>query len=183
MEKGTDLVLLARDADVLLEGQQGDSRLAEGIRDSRQPSRQSANSAQSPEQQANRYSCLHQHCSVEACLKGRYLGTQIRFRRQSLDINTSGIMLRRVITEALNHEFSSPDPIPGWHPSKLPDGSWGAVFHGNSSALPDNLVGVLIAVRTSVGTSWTATVLEVIERSERSVRVRHSGKPSKENRS
>ena len=77
--------------------------------------------------------------------------------------------------------FPAPDPIPGWHPSKLPESSWGAIFRGKTASLPDNLVGVPIAVCTSVGTSWAAAVIEVLERSERRVRVRHSGKPSKEN--
>ena len=101
--------------------------------------------------------------------------------REERDVNVSA-WLRRVISEALDREFPSPEPIPGWHPSRLPDGSWGAIFRGKTAPLPDNLVGIPIAVRTSVGTSWAATVLEVLERSERRVLVRHSGKPSKENR-
>lgn len=96
--------------------------------------------------------------------------------REEHDVNVSA-WLRRVISEALDREFSSPDPIPGWHPAKLPDGSWGASFRGKAASLPDNLIGVPISVRTSVGNSWTATVLEVLERSERRILVRHSGKP------
>ncbi|MDE0200347.1 MAG: hypothetical protein OXK78_19230 [Caldilineaceae bacterium] len=101
--------------------------------------------------------------------------------REDRDVNVSA-WLRRVISEALDREFPAPEPIPGWHPSKLSDGSWGAIFRGKATSLPDNLVGVPIAVRTSVGNSWTATVLEVLERSERRVLVRHSGKPSKQKR-
>ena len=101
--------------------------------------------------------------------------------REERGVNVSA-WLRRVISEALDREFPSPKPISGWHPSRLPDGSRGAIFRGKTTPLPDNLIGVPIAVRTSVGTSWTAAVLEVLERSERRVLVRHSGKPSKENR-
>ena len=118
-------------------------------------------------------------CRVEPELRQR-----LARLREERDVNVSA-WLRRVITEALDREFPSPGPIdaiPGWHPSKLPDGSWGAIFRGKAASLPDNLVGVPIAVRTSVGACWTATVLEVLERSERRVRVRHSGQPSKENR-
>ena len=96
--------------------------------------------------------------------------------REERDVNVSA-WLRRVISEALDREFPAPDPIPGFKPATLPDGSWGALFRGKAASLPDNLVGVPIAVRTSVGVSWAATVTEVIERSERRVLVRHSGKP------
>ena len=116
-------------------------------------------------------------CRVDPELRQR-----LAHLREERDVNISA-WLRRVISEALDREFPSPDPIPGWKPSLLPDDSWGAIFRGKTAALPHNLVGVPIAVRTSVGASWTATVLEVLERSERRVLVRHSGKPSKENRS
>ena len=115
------------------------------------------------------------------CRVDPHLRQRLAWLREERDVNVSA-WLRRVISEALDREFPAPDPIPGFHPSKLPDGSWGALFRGKTPALPDNLVGLPIAVRTSVGTSWTATVLEVLERSERRILVRHSGKPSKENR-
>ena len=63
-------------------------------------------------------------------------------------------------------------PIPGWHPKTLPDGSWGAEFSGDTSALPADLVGLHITVSPKRGKSWTATVSEVIERTSRSVLVR-----------
>ena len=115
-------------------------------------------------------------CRVDPQLRQRL--TRLREER---DVNVSA-WLRRVISEALDREFPAPDPIPGFKPAKLPDGSWGALFRGKAAALPDNLVGVPIAVRTSVGASWAATVIEVLERSERRILVRHSGKPPKENR-
>ena len=63
-------------------------------------------------------------------------------------------------------------PLPGWHPKKLPDGSWGAAFTGDTAALPE-LVGLPITVTPRNGKSWTATVIEVIERTDHRVHVRH----------
>ena len=73
---------------------------------------------------------------------------------------------------------TDPGPIPGWSPSKLEDGSWGARLKGDTRALPDDLVGQVIEITTKGGDSWTATVVEVIHWGNESVRVRHSGKPS-----
>ena len=40
-------------------------------------------------------------------------------------------------------------PLEGWRPARLPDGSWGSLYAGsNPTALPQNLVGLTIAVRT-----------------------------------
>ena len=64
-------------------------------------------------------------------------------------------------------------PLPGWNPKKLPDGSWGAAFSGDTAALPDELVGLPITVTPRNGKSWTATVIEVIERTDHCVHVRH----------
>ena len=64
-------------------------------------------------------------------------------------------------------------PLPGWNPKKLPDGSWGAAFSGDTAALPDELAGLPITVTPRNGKSWTATVIEVIERTDRRVHVRH----------
>ena len=72
---------------------------------------------------------------------------------------------------------TDPRPIPGWSPSKLEDGSWGARFKGDTRRFPDNLVGQVIEVTTMGGDSWTATVVEVIHWGNKSVQVRHSGKP------
>ena len=69
------------------------------------------------------------------------------------------------------------DPLPGWQPSQLPDGEWGA-RHFSPRSLPEDLVGQRILVTTRGGESWTATVLELIHRDARLVQVRHSGKPA-----
>ena len=71
---------------------------------------------------------------------------------------------------------SRDDPIPGWHPFKLSDG-WRARFDGDTSKLPDDLVGSPIAA-TTTGKSWSATVLEVKERSVRHVLVRLTDPPT-----
>ena len=72
---------------------------------------------------------------------------------------------------------SRDDPIPGWSPERLSDGSWGAVFSGSTEKLPSKLVGRQIIVKQANKESWIATVMEVIERSDNRVLVRHSGKP------
>lgn len=68
-----------------------------------------------------------------------------------------------------------PEPLPGWRPAQLPasaGGGWGAAFEGDADALPDDLAGAGILVRTRSGASWIATVEEVVERSAQRVLVR-----------
>ena len=56
-------------------------------------------------------------------------------------------------------------PLEGWRPKRLPDGSWGSFYTGpHPKALPPDLVGLTITVRTRSGKSWEAAVTEVIER-------------------
>ena len=74
------------------------------------------------------------------------------------------------------------DPIPGWHPYKIPGtNQWGSEFKGDTSTLPDELVGLHILVTTKRKKSWTATVLEVLECDAGSILVRDSGRPAKVN--
>ena len=73
---------------------------------------------------------------------------------------------------------TDPGPLPGWFPWQLEDGEWGARFKGDTRALPDDLVGLVIQITTKKGTSWTATVLEVLHWDGKYVLVRHTGKPS-----
>ena len=48
-------------------------------------------------------------------------------------------------------------PLEGWWPARLPDGSWGSLYTGPSpEALPQELGGLTIAVRTRSGKSWSA---------------------------
>ena len=108
-------------------------------------------------------------CRVEPQLRARLN----RLRDERL-INVSA-WLRRVISEALDREFPAPepDPIPGWNPHFLPDSSWGAVFNGNAAQLPAQLVGHRITITaTSTKESWTAAVIDVVERSAKRVVVR-----------
>ena len=115
-------------------------------------------------------------CRVDPQLRAR-----LNRLRNERHLNVSS-WLRRVIAEALDREFP-PDipaaPLPGWKPARLPDGSWGSLYEGDAAALPADLVGSLIAVQPSGEDAFTTTVLEVIERSERHVLVRDSGKPTK----
>lgn len=67
--------------------------------------------------------------------------------------------------------------IPGWNPERLSDDSWGAAFSGSTEKLPRKLAGRQIIVTQANKESWTATVKEVLERSDNRVLVRHSGKP------
>ena len=69
------------------------------------------------------------------------------------------------------------EPIPGFKPKTLPDQTWGARFVGDTSSLPHVLVGRRIIVTRSGGDSWTATVLEVVERSPRRLLVRRTDPP------
>ena len=68
-------------------------------------------------------------CRVDPELRQR-----LAHLREERDVNISA-WLRRVISEALDREFPSPGPIPGWKPSLLPDDSWGGIFRGKT-ALP-----------------------------------------------
>ena len=68
-------------------------------------------------------------------------------------------------------------PLEGWRPGRLPDGSWGSLYTGpNAEALPQELVGLTITVRTRSGDSWPATVTEVVERAPDRILVRTSGR-------
>lgn len=72
---------------------------------------------------------------------------------------------------------SRDDPIPGWKPQRH-EGAWAAIYKGDTSTLPDELVGCRIVVTRSSGESWIATVLEVVERSDRHVLVRRTDPPA-----
>ena len=69
------------------------------------------------------------------------------------------------------------EPIPGFKPMSLPDQTWGARFVGDTSSLPAELVGRRIIVTRSGRDSWTATVLEVVERTPRRILVRRTDPP------
>ncbi|MDE0177060.1 MAG: hypothetical protein OXP36_00560 [Gammaproteobacteria bacterium] len=78
--------------------------------------------------------------------------------------------------EADSTERARPSPadlpaIPWWRPAKLPDGSWGA-RHDAPDVLPADLTGRRIIVTDRRRHGWTATVLEVIERTPEYVLVR-----------
>ena len=64
----------------------------------------------------------------------------------------------------------TPEPastsLKGWRPARLPDDSWGCLYAGsNPKALPPDLAGLTITVRTRSGDSWDAIITEVIEQS------------------
>ena len=71
---------------------------------------------------------------------------------------------------------SPDDPIPGWKP-KRHEGAWATIYEGDTSKLPDELVGHRIIVQPRNGTPWTATITAVVERSLERVVVTNSGKP------
>ena len=82
------------------------------------------------------------------------------------------------------HEHGTPnrpaaDPLPGWRPHRLTTGDWGAIYHGDTSTLPTELVGATITVQSRKGQSWTATVTAVLDRSREQVIVIDSGLPAK----
>ena len=68
-------------------------------------------------------------------------------------------------------------PLPGWRPRSLDGGGWGSCYRGDTSSLPDDLVGCSIEITTQAGDSWITTVVEVLEWTADLVLVRDSGKP------
>ena len=125
-------------------------------------------------------------------------GTAIRFRvdpairrqldrlRDERDVNVSA-WVRRAVRDALLREFPAGDaaaraappqaPLRGWKPCKV-GGRWCSALEGPAvSSLPDDPRGSLIAVSDRSGNSWTATVIDVVERSELRAVVRDSGRP------
>lgn len=108
--------------------------------------------------------------------------------RDERDVNVSAWVRRRIRAD-LEREFPgqlaaqdagaqppAPRPLEGWKPCRI-GGGWGAVFRGDSSALPADLVGTRIEVAPRNGNPWVATVTEIVERSPEHVVVRDSGKP------
>ena len=69
-------------------------------------------------------------------------------------------------------------PLSGWRPLHLKDGSWGAIFQGDTAALPSELTGATIVVEARNGSSWTTKIKVVLERQADRVVVTHSGRPS-----
>ena len=69
-------------------------------------------------------------------------------------------------------------PLLGWRPHRLDTGDWGSIYHGDTSALPSELVGANITVQSRKGQTWTATVTAVLDRSSEQVIVSDSGRAS-----
>ena len=69
-------------------------------------------------------------------------------------------------------------PLSGWRPRHLKDGSWGAIFQGDTAALPSELTGATIVVEARNGSSWTTKIKAVLERQADRVVVTHSGRSS-----
>ena len=69
-------------------------------------------------------------------------------------------------------------PLSGWRPHQLKGGSWGAIYLGDTAALPSGLIGATIAVQPKNGSSWTTKVTAVLEHQDDRVIVTHSGRPS-----
>ena len=75
-------------------------------------------------------------------------------------------------------ETSPDDPIPGFKPKRSTKAPGPHRFAGDTSKLPDELVGSPIVVARASGESWIATVLELRERSDRHVLVRRTDPPA-----
>ena len=85
----------------------------------------------------------------------------------------------------LETDVPEPDPnktpIEGWKPRGLPGGQWGAMLEGPRVAgLPDDnqLPGTPIVVTDKRGESWTTTLTEVVNRTDNTIVVKNSGRPS-----
>ena len=98
---------------------------------------------------------------------------------------------RQVLAEALDRDFPEvqttqpvpvgppAEPFPGFRPCRLPDGSWGSAIDGPAAdALPEQLAGSSIQVTARNGSSWTAIVSAIVERSPGRVAVADSGRPT-----
>ena len=96
--------------------------------------------------------------------------------------------LRSLLSRELDRELG-PDPppspapvlqapLPDWRPHHLKDGSWGAVWKGDTASLPSDLVGANIVVQPRAGQPWTTTVTAVLERTSGQVIVTDSGRPA-----
>ena len=110
------------------------------------------------------------------------LRDRLRRLRSERHVNVSD-WLRRLISDALDRELPAPpqQPIPGWKPCRLPDGSWGSALSGPAAdRLPTRLAGCSIEVTARNGSSWTASVTRVVERSPGRVAVSDSGRPGKQ---
>ena len=70
------------------------------------------------------------------------------------------------------------DLLPGWRPHRLNTGDWGAIYLGDTSGLPAELVGTTITVQAKNGQRWTSTVTAVLDRSLNQVLVTDSGRPA-----
>ena len=80
------------------------------------------------------------------------------------------------------HQYETGGLRRGWKPRRLPTGKWGAGLEGKRVAgLPDDdqLRGATISVTDSKGDSWNTTILEVVGRTETSMLVRTSSRPSR----
>ena len=69
-------------------------------------------------------------------------------------------------------------PFPGWRPHRLDNGDWGSIYLGDTSALPSDLAGTNITVKSRDGQSWTTTVTAVLDRRSEQVIVTDSGRPA-----
>ena len=75
---------------------------------------------------------------------------------------------------------AAPDPdgvLLGWVPRKLPDKNWGALLKPPGKDLPSDLVGCTIKVTPRKSGPWVTTIVEVVERNDDSILVRHAGHP------
>ena len=100
--------------------------------------------------------------------------------RTQRHVNTSA-WVRATLKSALECEGmivgAGATPPPGWKPYRLDNGEWGAIYLGDTAALPSELVGLTIVVQSRNGQSWTTTVTAVLDRSSDQVIVTDSGRP------
>ena len=68
-----------------------------------------------------------------------------------------------------------PAPLKHWETSGLGDGTWGALWRGDTTRLPVELVGCRIEVKTKAGDRHVTTILEVVQREDDFVKVRDAG--------
>ena len=125
------------------------------------------------------------------------LQARLQRLRDKRHVNVSA-WLRDLITAELDREFPLPatepaaepraptgswnDPIQGFRTCKLPDGSYGSAYHGDTSKLPNSMRDLWIETTDRHDATFLTQATETVSRTDKLLKVRDSGRPAKVNR-
>ena len=103
-------------------------------------------------------------------------GSVLRFQVGRTEEDPTRVLVIEAASEESTPEAERRKPcLIGWHPARLPDGTWGS-RHDAAALLPQQLLGRRIVVEARKNRKWTSEILEVVERTDEAVLVR-DGKP------